>query len=57
MVLEVVGLLVGMIVVSGLVSAGLGLDEDGYQYDPIKEQMVFVPSRYDVVLDMMMRSI
>ena len=50
----------GFFIVAALISAavtfGLGLDNDGMQYDWIQEKWVFVPSREDIVLSMIIKS-
>ena len=56
MVLGVIALLIVAVAISALVSVGLGLDDDGMQYDCLKERWVFVPSRYDVMLEMIIKS-
>ena len=43
-------------VISAFVDWALGLFDDSMQYDWHTERWVFVPTRYDVALDIMIRS-
>ena len=52
----VIALFATAAVISGIVTLALGLDTDGMQYDWRTERWVFVPSRYDVVLEMIIKS-
>ena len=56
MVLGFIGLLVASVIISGLITTALGLSDDGMRYDCINEKWVFVPSRYDIMLEMLIRS-
>lgn len=56
MALAAAGLLLGAAIISGIVDWALGLDNDGMVYDIRTERWMFVPSRYDIVLEMIIRS-
>lgn len=56
MALAAAGLLLGAAIISGIVDWALGLDNDGMVYDIRTERWMFVPSRYDYVLEMIIRS-
>ena len=56
MALAAAGLLLGAAIISGIVDWALGLDNDGMVYDIRTERWMFVPSRYDTVLEMIIRS-
>ena len=42
-------------VISSIIDWLLGLDYDGMQYDWRAEKWIFVPTRYDVVLELMIK--
>ena len=56
MALAAAGLLVGASIISAFVDWALGLDNEGMIYDIRTERWLFVPSRYDVALEMIIRS-
>ena len=56
MALAAAGLLVGAAIISAIVDWALGLDNEGMVYDIRTERWLFVPSRYDVALEMIIRS-
>lgn len=56
MALAAAGLLVGAAIISAFVDWALGLDNEGMMYDIKTERWMFVPSRYDVALEMIIRS-
>lgn len=56
MVLGFIGLFVVAAIISGLITTALGLNDNGMRYDCINEKWIFVPSRYDIMLDMLIRS-
>ena len=56
MALAAAGLLLGAAIISTFVDWALGLDNDGMVYDIRTERWMFVPSRYDIVLEMIIRS-
>ena len=56
MALAAAGLLVGASIISAIVDWALGLDNEGMIYDIRTERWLFVPSRYDVALEMIIRS-
>lgn len=56
MALAAAGLLLGAAIISAFVDWALGLDNDGMVYDIRTERWMFVPSRYDTVLEMIIRS-
>ena len=50
-----IGTFFGFAIVSGIVTWLLGLDEEAMQYDWRREQWVFVPERYDMMLEKLIR--
>lgn len=53
---NIIGLFAVAAVFSGLISYALGLDDGGMRYDWRTERMVYVPTRRDMMLDIIIKS-
>ena len=47
---------VTVVILGGIISYALGIDNDGEIYDWRTERMVHVPTRGDIILNMMIKS-
>ena len=56
MVCAIIGLLVVASIISALVDSALGLDDSNMRYNCLTERWEFMPTRYDIALEMIIRS-
>ena len=55
MAVSAIALLIAAVLISCIVESILGLEDCGLRYDPFNECMVFVPTKYDIMLEMVIR--
>ena len=54
--LGMIGFLAIAVILAGIISSAFGIDNDGELYDWRTERMVYVPTRADIILDLIIKS-